>query len=317
MSARNLAVGLLGGRGLLGREVQRVLSERGFDRLSVFDRSVDLLEPASLATAFDRTSLDVVINCAAWTDVERAESNSDQAHRVNATGVRSLSALLADRAVGLIHISTDYVFSGEQSRPYRASDPVGPLNEYGRSKRAGEEAVLASDLDRWWILRTSWLYGEGAGHFPARMAQLARKRPQLSVVDDQRGTPTSTTQVAEAIAAELMDAEGALPGKIEHLAGRETGSWADFAGAVIDLLSDRGDDSPLANVEPVTTEAFAAAQRAAGRTPPQARRPPNSALCSEEYTERTGREIDDWRTALRSTFDRYGLSWGWAGEENA
>ena len=308
-----LSIGLLGGGGLLGRAMRRALDEHSFDRVTVFDRSVDLTDRGSLVAAFDGANPTVVINCAAWTDVECAEADPAGAHRVNGDGVHTLATLLAERGAGLIHLSTDYVFSGEKEEPYGPEDRVGPLNEYGRSKRAGEEAILASGLAHWWILRTSWLYGEGSGHFPARMAQLARSRPTLSVVDDQRGTPTSTDALAAAIAGELAEGRGALPGRIEHLAGGGAASWADLAEAVIDLLGDRGDD-PLATVERVTTDEFATAQRAAGRTPPQAPRPVNSALDSSAYAARTGRSVVDWRTSLEETFDRYGSTWG---EENA
>ena len=189
-----LALLIPGGRGQLGSDV--AARARGFVH-APGSAELDITEPASvtdavasLAARARKTGLHpVVVNTAAYTAVDAAETHEDRAYAVNAQGPRLLAAACADQDVALVHVSTDYVFPGDGVRPYEPDDPTGPHSAYGRTKLAGEQAVLASGA-RAWIVRTAWVYGANGGNFVRTMARLERARETVSVVDDQRGSPT-------------------------------------------------------------------------------------------------------------------------------
>jgi dTDP-4-dehydrorhamnose reductase len=197
-----------------------------------------------------------VINCAAYTNVDGAESDSEAAHAVNADGARNV----AEAAARVVYVSTDYVFDGSKGEPYVESDPTGPLQEYGHSKLAGERATAAANEDHL-VVRSSWLFGAGGRNFVETMLALGRERDELLVVDDQVGSPTFTGHLAEALVAL---AEGGERGVL-HVAGAGSCSWYAFARAIFERARLE------AAVRPCATDEF----------PRPARRPAFSVLTSE------------------------------------
>lgn len=241
---------VVGGTGLLGREILRLVS----DAVAAPREALDLAaESVSLPPGDWRA----VVNCAAYTAVERAEEEPDLAHRINARGPGLLADACRRAGARLIHISTDFVFDGELERPYREEDPPNPLGVYARTKRLGEERVLDAHPQST-IVRTAWLFGNGPC-FPETIARRYSEGAHLRVVDDSRGSPTWTRDVARAVSRVLeSDAAGIL-----HAAGGETMSWRAFAErALLALTGER------ITVEGVSTDAY----------PSRVPRPRNSAL---------------------------------------
>jgi dTDP-4-dehydrorhamnose reductase len=208
-----------GGRGQLGRS----LIARG----RTMGHTVDArdLPEFDLCGPIELPACDLVINAAAYTAVDRAEIERDRALAVNRDGVASLARVCRDRGVPMIHVSTDYVFDGTANRPYREDDPVAPIGAYGESKEAGERAVLALGAT---IIRTSWLFGEGGPSFVHTILRLARDRPVLRVVADQRGCPTYAGDLAEALIATAT-----APVGIYHYCNEGATTWHAFATAIV------------------------------------------------------------------------------------
>ena len=288
---------LLGKTGQLGRALAPALAPLG--ELVALDRAaLDLTDPAAIPAAVERHRPTIVVNAAAYTAVDRAESEADLAMTVNgrAPGVLAETARQANAA--LIHFSTDYVFDGAASRPYREDDAPNPLNAYGRSKLDGERAVLASGAAAL-ILRTSWLYGAGGTNFLETMLRLGRARDALAVVDDQTGAPTAVDVVADAVAAILKQAKGdpvALlrgTGGLCHLACQGATTWHGFATAIFEEGRQRGLAFAVRTVRPIPSSGY----------PTPARRPANSCLDLARLRERFGLETPDWRAALAVVMD--------------
>src|SRR5947208_6432633 len=219
---------VLGAGGQVGRELCRRAWPAGY-RLATFDRSdVDITREDSIAAAMQRERPDMVINAAAYTAVDRAETEPDAAWAANCTGPAQLAATCREAAVPLIHISTDYVFDGSKAGPYREDDPVNPLGVYGRCKEAGDRAIREA-LAEHVILRTAWVYSAHGHNFVKTMLRLAGERPVLRVVADQTGAPTGAADLAAAIA---RIAQRVVAGN----AGRDVDCWGTYhftgAGAV-------------------------------------------------------------------------------------
>ncbi len=228
MSARLL---ITGAAGMLGRDVADAARAAGHEPLALPRAELDVTDPAAVATALERVAPDAIVNCAAWTDVDGAESDRAGAAAVNATAPGLLARAAADAGVRLVHVSTDYVFAGDRApdaAPYVESDPTGPRSVYGATKLDGERAIAAAGGSHA-IARTSWLYGVHGPNFAATMLRLAAERDEVTVVDDQIGLPTATADLAPALVAlaagEARDADGLF-----HLAaGGEPVSWNGFA----------------------------------------------------------------------------------------
>jgi len=250
---------------MLGQDVMRVLGERG---AGLTHAELDVTEPDAVADALAGAT---VINCAAYTDVDGAETNAEAARAVNERGARNV----AEAAARVIYVSTDYVFDGSKDAAYVESDHVNPLSEYGRSKLAGERATLTASPHSL-IVRTSWLFGAGGRNFVATMLRLGEERDELNVVDDQVGCPTFTGHLAEALVAL---ADGHEHGFL-HVAGGGACSWFEFARAIFERAGIETD------VRPCATEQF----------PRPAPRPANSVLVSE----RGAPELPAWQDGLDS-----------------
>ncbi len=220
-----------GAAGMLGLDVLRAGGRAGHELIGVDLPELDITDPGPVQQSFERMVPDVVLNCAAWTDVDGAETHAEQAHAVNADGAGNLARAAASVGAPLVHVSTDYVFSGEACvdasgapRAYVESDPTGPRSVYGQSKLAGEQQVLAAS-PRHTVARSAWLFGVGGANFAETMLRLAAERDAVQVVTDQVGCPTWTGHLAPALLG-LIEREVA---GLVHLAGAGHVSWNGFA----------------------------------------------------------------------------------------
>ncbi|MDZ7771877.1 MAG: dTDP-4-dehydrorhamnose reductase [Balneolaceae bacterium] len=282
---------LTGARGQLGVEwVRHARSPEGSGlRLAPRDASgLDITDAGAVSAELDREEPHAVVNCAAYTAVDRAEEERDRALQVNAEAVGALADLCAERGIMLMHYSTDYVFPGRADdrarRPegYREEDRTSPLNWYGETKWRGEEAIRASGC-RHLILRLSWLCGAGGGNFVKTMLRLASERDHLQVVDDQWGSPTFTRQAVRRSLALMEDgAEGTW-----HCSSAGILTWHDFAEAIFDRAGLE------VELEAVSSEAFES----------RARRPAFSKLCCRRLEEATGRPMASWEEGLGSLLE--------------
>ena len=262
-------------------QVARELARRAPDARFLGRAEADLSDPAACAAAIRAQRPDAVINAAAWTAVDKAETEEDAATLVNGAAPGAMAQACADLDIPLVHISTDYVFDGAGTLPFRPSDPTAPLGAYGRSKLAGEVAVRASGA-RHVILRTSWVFSAHGANFVKTMLRLGADRPALRVVADQIGGPTPADAIAAACLT-LADAlrEGAAGGT-HHFAGAPETSWAGFARETFALAG-----LPV-TVEDIPSDAY----------PTPARRPLNSRLDCSALAADFGIMQPDWRAAL-------------------
>jgi len=218
---------ITGANGMLGHDLQSVLSGREVTALG--RTALDVANTDAVAAAV--AGHDVVINCAAYTSVDDAETDEDAAYAVNAVGAGNLALAAAASGARLVQISTDYVFDGRATTPYAESAARAPISAYGRTKAAGEELVLEHNSDRSYIVRTAWLYGAHGPNFPKTMLALAGSRESWSVVDDQLGQPTWTADLATQILT-LLDADA--PAGVYHGTNSGAATWFEFARAVLE-----------------------------------------------------------------------------------
>lgn len=234
-----------GARGMLGQDLVAQLSGRGDEVTAVGRADLDVTDPVAALSVV--AGHDVVVNCAAWTAVDDAETQEAAAFTVNAVGAANLARAAAAHGARMVQVSTDYVFDGAATEPYEAGSPVLPRSAYGRTKAAGEWAVRAEAPDHL-IVRTAWLYGAGGPCFPKTIARVARERGGLDVVDDQVGQPTWTVDLADLV-VRLVDA-GAPAGSY-HGTSSGQASWHGFAR---EIVAAAGLDPQI--VRPTTSEAF-------------------------------------------------------------
>ncbi|HTV90177.1 MAG TPA: dTDP-4-dehydrorhamnose reductase [Stellaceae bacterium] len=277
---------VFGAGGQLGHELCRLRWPEGY-RIAAFGHAtLDIADRGQVFAAVEHERPDIIVNAAAYTAVDRAETEVDEATSGNATGPANLAAACRDAAIPLVHISTDYVFDGTKPSPYREDDPVSPLGVYGASKEAGERQVRAT-LAEHVIVRTAWLYAAHGHNFVRTMLRLANERPVLRVVADQFGSPTSAADLAAAVAAivKRTTAGGAVWGTF-HFAGGGAISWHDFALEIFALAQTwRG--------LPPAIEAIATADY-----PTAARRPKNSVLDCTKIAAAYGVAPRPWHDAL-------------------
>lgn len=246
----------------------------------------DLADPAGLADLLDAIAPDAIVSAAAYTAVDKAESEPDLAFAVNAEGPRALAREAARRGIPLVHVSTDYVFPGDKASPYNEDDAVGPLGVYGATKLAGETAVMEEHGANSAVLRTAWVYSPYGANFVKTMLRLAGDRDELGVVADQVGNPTSALDIADGVLGVvgnlLRDADPALRG-VFHMTARGETSWAGFAEAILAASRDHG--GPWASVRRITTADY----------PTPARRPANSRLDCSKLEQRHGIRLPAWQ----------------------
>jgi len=270
---------VLGARGMLGTDlIEEWKKASPADELVSAGRAeADLRDESQVDQLVSKAKPDWVVVCAAYTDVDGCEKNRELAFQVNSSGVRNVARSAEKMGARVFLVSTDYVFDGQGTRPYETGDPVAPINAYGASKAAGEEALHRTS-SAWCIARTSWLFGMHGPSFPQKILQAAKTRPELSVVNDQVGSPTYTRDLARAMAR--------LAGKeargIVHISNEGVCSWFDFAR---EILRQSGLGSVL--IEPITTDQSA---RPARR--------PNYSVLSPSSLEAYGIRLRPWQQAL-------------------
>ncbi|MFF0432166.1 dTDP-4-dehydrorhamnose reductase [Streptomyces sp. NPDC004327] len=273
---------ITGAAGMLGRDLADVLAEAGADVTALTRKDLDITDAEAVRAAV--AGHDVVVNAAAWTDVDGAETEEAAATRINGDGPRALAGACAGSGAVLLQVSTDYVFPGDATEPYRHDAPTSPINAYGRSKLAGERAVLELLPERGYVIRTAWLYGAHGRNFVSTMLGLAGQRETVDVVDDQRGQPTWT----RALARQLRDLgaqalAGRAPAGVYHGTAAETATWFDLARAAFELT---GLDPE--RVRPTTSEKFVR----------PARRPSYSVLAHERWADAGVASQPHWREQL-------------------
>jgi dTDP-4-dehydrorhamnose reductase len=268
---------------MLGRDLVIALEGRGETVTGLSHGDLDVTDSAAVGAAVGRNSLDVIVNCAAWTAVDDAELREDQALLINGTGASNVAAACGPRT-RMVHISTDYVFDGRARNPYSEAEPPAPRSAYGRTKLAGERAVLDLLPDRGYVVRTAWLYGAHGSNFVRTIIRLERQRPHVDVVDDQYGQPTWAADVADQIIALIH--VGGPPGIYHATSSGET-TWYALAREVFELLG-----ADPARVRPTTTSTLA-------RPAP---RPGYSVLGHDGWACAGLRPIEHWQPRLRRAF---------------
>ncbi|MBA7587126.1 dTDP-4-dehydrorhamnose reductase [subsurface metagenome] len=282
---------LIGNKGMLGNDVEKLLKERGLTYWDS-DKEVDISDYKALEKFGKDKKIRWVINCAGYTKVDKAEEEIYQAFRINKDGVRNIALFSAKKQIRLIHISTDYVFDGRQEEErgavaYSEDDKTNPINIYGKSKLAGEEETKKT-LEKYFIIRTAWLYGLKGNNFIYTMLRLFKERDVVKVVEDQWGSPTYTVDSAEAILKTIED--DSVSYGIYHFTNESTTNWYEFARAIYKKAKRLGlvKDNKKVEIQPIKTEDY----------PTAARRPRCSVLSKEKIKREFTLKIRDWDKAL-------------------
>lgn len=236
---------IVGSNGMLGHDLQKAL-KNNHELILTTSKTLDITDERQVMDVICENKPDIVINSAAYTDVDGCEENQDVAYAVNGQGVRNLALACKEIDCPLVHISTDYVFNGKNDKPWVEDDEIGPISIYGKSKRKGEEAILEI-LDKYFIVRTAWLYGINGKNFPKTMLELGKNHSEITVVYDEVGTPTYTPDLAYGI-SQLIESN--LYG-IYHLTNSGSCSWCEFARYIFEVA-----DMDV-KVIPVTASEFA------------------------------------------------------------
>lgn len=278
---------LFGKNGQVGWELCRALAPLG--RVLAMDRAeADLADEAALRRIVREAQPRVIINAAAYTAVDKAESETDLARRVNGIAPGALAEAARETGAWLIHFSTDYVYDGAKTTPYVETDSTNPLNVYGRTKLEGDQAVIAAG-GKHLIFRTSWVYGNRGRNFFLTIQRLARGGKSLRIVNDQLGSPTWSRVIAEATTQavrRVLAAEDASPSGVYHLAAEGFTSWHGFASRIVECMPDAHDAS---GVQPITTAEY----------PTPAKRPRYSVLDCGKLKRTFGVELPNWEASLR------------------
>ena len=268
---------ITGSNGMLGHDLINALKER-HDLIPTTSKTLDITDKRQTIDFIRDNKPDIVINSAAYTDVDGCEENRELAYSVNGEGVRNLALACRDIDCPLVHISTDYVFDGSATEPIREDGEIGPISVYGKSKLEGEEAIQEI-LDKYFIIRTAWLYGINGRNFPKTMLELAENHPEITVVYDEVGTPTYTPDLAEGISRLIeTDYYG-----IYHLTNSGSCSWCEFARYIFEIA---GRD---VKVIPVTASEFA-------RPAP---RPSYSVLDNNNWIKRGFKPLRSYKDAIK------------------
>ena len=282
-----------GKNGQLGKSIYKVVNRdsnhnaQDNEFLFVGREELDLSSQDSIDNYFDNNYFDIIINCAAYTAVDKAEEEQELANQINHLAVKQLAKIAKAQQAKLINISTDYVFDGESDKPYTEADATNPINIYGKTKLAGEQAIQETMPNSAIIIRTSWIYSEYGNNFVDTMIRLGKERDELSVVSDQVGSPTYATDLANVILEiiqnkELIKADQAT--QVYHYSNAGECSWHEFTKEIFELADIQ------CTVSPITTEQF----------PTPAKRPKNTLMNKDKISHRLDIDILDWRKSLES-----------------
>lgn len=266
-----------GASGQLGYDVERELERRGIEHLGTSSRELDITDREAVERLMAAYRPDAAIHCAAYTKVDLAEDEPERCWAVNADGTRNLAAACREIGAKMLYISTDYVFPGTGEQLRRTDDPVSPVNTYGRSKLAGELAVQ-SLLEKYFIVRISWVFGKNGNNFVKTMLRLAETKAELSVVCDQIGSPTYTADLAPLL-CDMVQTERY---GVYHATNEGTCAWSEFAEAIFELAGRQ------VVVHPIPTSAY----------PTRAARPLNSRMSKERLHNNGFQELPEWKNAL-------------------
>jgi len=283
---------VIGKNGQLGQSINKIVSNTQSNNEFVFvgRDQLDLSNENNVASYFESNDFDIIINCAAYTAVDKAESEVELANQVNHLGVKQLAQIANKQKAKLIHISTDYVFDGESDEPYLESNITNPINTYGKTKLAGEQAVLVAMQNGAIIIRTSWVYSEYGHNFVDTMLRLGKERDELNVVSDQIGSPTYAGDLARAI-LHIIQTEVFLNSsqetQIYHYSNEGVCSWFDFAKEIFAFASIQ------CTVNPITTEQY----------PTPAQRPTNTLMDKDKISQTFGVNIPYWEESLKTCIE--------------
>jgi dTDP-4-dehydrorhamnose reductase len=267
-----------GSAGMLANDLIPFMSQEGYEVHAPPEDRLDITDMGAVKEIVDGLRPELVINCAAYTNVDESEKNERQALMVNGLAVQNLCLLCQEHNIPLVHFSTDYVFDGTKESPYTIFDETNPINAYGRSKLLGEKYILWL-LSKFYLIRTSWLFGLHGKNFIETMLELGQKRKQVSVVTDQRGCPTWSRHLAEATAALIQTGRYG----IYHVTNSGPTTWFDFTREIFRLSGMKTE------VMPVTSDKFSR----------PAKRPKNSVLDPFPFREVTGKQMPSWQDALK------------------
>ena len=281
-----------GKNGQLGQSIKRLLDEKCFANLSSFSfiftgrEELNLETLESIQSYFVRNDIDIIINCAAYTKVDQAEEDQNQANLINHNAVRELAKISKKNKIKLIHISTDFVFNGHKKEPYTEDDKTSPINIYGKTKLAGELAIISTMPFNSIIIRTGWVYSEFGNNFVKTILNLATKSNTLDIVSDQIGTPTYAYDLAYSI-LHIVSSEKFLqnekPTAIFHYSNEGKSSWYEFAKEVISISGIN------CHLNPINTEDY----------PLPAKRPKYSILSKKKISQEYALSIPHWKNALK------------------
>ena len=279
---------LIGNKGMLGNDVEKLLKERGLTYWAS-DKEVDIGDYKALEKFGKDKKIKWIINCSGYTKVDKAEEEIDKVFRINKDGVRNIALFSAKSQIKLIHISTDYVFDGLQKAPfvYSEDDETNPINIYGKSKLAGEEEIKKI-LEKYFIIRTAWLYGLKGNNFVYTMLRLFKERDAVKVVEDQWGSPTYTVDLAKVILKIIED--NSINYGIYHFTNEGVTNWYEFARTIYKKDKRLGliEDNKKVEIQPIKTEDY----------PTAAKRPRYSVLSKNKIKREFNIKIRDWDKAL-------------------
>tara|TARA_B100000131_G_scaffold313010_1_gene347833 strand:+ start:1052 stop:1921 length:870 start_codon:yes stop_codon:yes gene_type:complete len=282
---------IFGARGQLGQCLADIVSS-GICAEFLSREDCDLLQPDSIKRTLDKKKPDFIINAAAYTDVDRAESEAEVAHRVNGKAVGAIAEWVSYNRARLIHLSTDFVFDGKSQRPYQINDKMNPLGAYGASKEAGEKQVKELAPKATMVIRTSWVYSEYGSNFVKTMLRLMRESKSLSVVDDQLGSPTYAGSLARIIWT-IINMDYFQPG-IFHWTDNGTITWYQFACTIQAEATKLGLLNRSIPIKPISTDEY----------PTSAKRPAYSALDTSKLEQLTSQRARDWQLNLNYVLNR-------------
>jgi len=280
---------VIGKTGQLGQSINEIVSKmQSRDEFVFVGRDeLDLSDKDGVVSYFENNNFDIILNCAAYTAVDKAESEIELADRINHLAIQKIATIANKQQIKLVHISTDYVFNGESDIPYLESDVVNPINIYGKTKLAGEQAVLGTMLTDATIIRTSWVYSEYGNNFVDTMLRLGKERDKINVVSDQIGSPTYAGDLAMAILHIIQNEEFLNSGQktqIYHYSNEGSCSWFDFAKEIFELTNIQ------CTVNPITTEQY----------PTTTQRPRNTLMNKDKITKTFGINIPYWEVSLKT-----------------
>ncbi|MFD1576553.1 dTDP-4-dehydrorhamnose reductase [Ramlibacter ginsenosidimutans] len=285
---------LFGRNGQVGWELQRSLAPLGevvaLDREGANGLCGNLMDAEGVSAAVRSVRPDAVVNAAAYTAVDKAESEAEQAAQINAIAPGAIAQAAAEVGAWMVHYSSDYVFDGSGSRPWREDDETGPLSVYGRTKLAGEQRIVAAN-PRHLVMRTSWVYAARGGNFAKTMLRLARERERLTVIADQHGAPTGADLLADVTAHAVRSLlAGSGQAGIYHVAAAGETTWNGYARFVVGKAQQAGENVKAGpdQVDPVPTSAF----------PTAARRPHNSRLATSRFRSTFGLVLPPWQQGV-------------------